>query len=146
MANVYLEGLKRILQGDIDLEAGSIKALLLETGATFDATDATVTAVLARGGGEMDTTAGYARQTLGTPVVAVAGALTKFSSANVTFSNINSADTAIAMLIYWDSGGGDGTCIPIAYSDGADETFTAGNLKTLVYNCAANGWLNVTNA
>jgi hypothetical protein len=146
MANVYLEGLKRIMQGDIDLEAGSIKALLLETGCTFTETHATVTAVLAVGGGEFDATAGYARQTLTTPAASVSGAMSKFASDNVSFSSVNSADTAIAMLIYWDSGGGDGTCIPIAYCDGADEAFTAGNLKTLIYNCPANGWFNIVNS
>lgn len=145
MALTYLEGWKRMMQGDIDLEAGSVKALLIESAGAFLETEATVTIVLT-GGDELDADSGYARQTLAAPAVSVAAGKSKFASSNVSFGPIDSADTAIAMLIYWESGGGDGTSIPLAYSDGPDEVFTDNNLKTLVYNCPATGWMNVGNS
>jgi len=146
MANVYEIGMQKTLDGTIDLDAGSVKALLLETGATFTATHATVAAVLAVGGGEFDADSGYARQTLGTPAISIAAGKVKFTSNNVAFSNVDSADTAIAMLIFWDSGGGDGTSIPLCWCDGADEVFTDNNLKTLTYNCPSDGWMYRSNA
>ena len=145
MANVYEVGMQKTLDGTIDLDAGSVKGLLIETGGTFAATDATVTAVLT-GGDEFDADSGYARQTLASPAISIAAGKVKFTSNNVAFTNVDSADTAIAMLIYWDSGGGDGTCIPLCWCDGADEVFTDNNLKTLTYNCPADGWMYRSNA
>lgn len=146
MANVYLPGQVALMKAQINLEGGAIKACLVETGCTFLETHATLAAVLAVGGGELDAASGYARQTLGTPVCAVASDKAKFSSSNVVFTNVDSADTAIGMVIYYDPGTGDANCIPLYYSDAADEVFTTGNTKTLTYICPTDGWSYSANA
>ena len=143
---VYPKALEAFLKADIDLEGGAIKACLVEANCTFTETHATLAAQLAIGSGELDASSGYSRQTLGTPAVSVAAGKAKFASANVTFTDVDSADTAAAMVVYYDPGTGDANCIPLCYSDGADEVFTSGNLKTLVYNCPATGWMNVANS
>ena len=145
MANTYLIAWKNMMQGNIDLEGGSIQALLLETGATFDETDETVTEVLTRGGGELDAVTGYERQTLAAPSVSIVGTIVKFSSAYVVFTDVDSSDTAIAMLIFYNTGS-DATSIPICYCDGVDEVFESGNLKEFTYECPTDGWINVDNS
>lgn len=144
MANTDLYGWKAMI--DALIATGTIKCLLVETGCTPLETHAALSTLLATGGGELDATAGYARQTLANVATAVASGKAKLSSDAIAFTNVNSGDLAIQAVIYWDPGTGDANCIPLCFPDITDEQFTAGNLKTITINCPATGWMNVGNS
>lgn len=145
-ANTYLTGIEKVFNGTIDLDTSTFKACLVETSCTFNQDDANLTAVLARGGGELDASSGYSRQTLGTLAVTnVASTRVKWTSANVAYASVDSADTAIAIVIFYDPGTGDGNCVPIMYGDFTDYVFSSGTATTLTITCPTNGWFNYTN-
>jgi hypothetical protein len=145
MANVYATALEGICQQEIDWTNNTIRALLLETGGTFDVTDTTVAGVFASGGSELDADSGYARQDLGTKTLALDGNVVEFGSANVVFTSVDSADLAVAMLIY-KFVTNDADSIPICFCDFADEQFTDNNLKTLTVVKPAAGWFSIQNS
>lgn len=144
MANTYATGLLGIARNEIDFLNDTIRMLLLETGGTFDVTDDTVADVLASGGSEFDADSGYARQTLANKTVALDGDVVEFGSDNVVFSNVDSADTAVAGLIY-QFVTNDADSIPLFFVNFPDEIFVDNNTKTMTVNKPAAGWGNLSN-
>lgn len=145
MANVYATGLLGVARAEIDWLNDDIRMLLLETGGVFDVTDDTVADVFASGGSEFDADSGYARQVLGTKTVALDGNVVEFGSANVSFASMDSADTAVAALIYKHVTN-DADSIPICFCDFTDEAFVDNNVKTLSISKPAAGWWNLQNS
>ena len=142
MANVYNSGMEGVSDQTIDWVNDTINCVLLKATPTFDATDATMTAVIASGNTEADCS-GYARTALAaTKSVALNGNTVEFKCGNTTFSSLGSGNTIYGAVIvkYVDGSGSD---IPISYHDTND---LATNGSDIVFNPTSGVCWTIVNA
>ncbi len=112
---VYNVAKAGLFNGEIDLEADTIKALLLTGALSIDADHATVAAVLAANTEASD--GSYARQTVGTKAVSQDDANDRadWDSADIDFGSLDN-ETPTACLIYKEVTN-DSDSIPISIHD-----------------------------
>jgi len=142
MANVYNSGMEGVADQTIDWVNDTINCVLLEASPSFDATDATMTAVIASGNTEC-TASGYSRTALAaTKSVALNGNTVEFKCGNTTFSSLGAGSTIYAAVIvkYVDGSGSD---IPISYHDTSD---LATNGSDIVFNPTSGVCWTIVNA
>lgn len=129
----------RTVHGDVDITTADPRILLLETTAAgaFDPDLDTITALLAVGGVAEFTGANYARGTIDGEAATLDDANNR---ANVdftaeVFANLGVAGgtdgSVVAIVIYEEGGGTDGTRIPISYHDSNLPVVTNGQNLTV---------------
>jgi len=142
MANVYNSGMEGVADQTIDWVNDTINCVLLTATPTFDATSATMTAVIADGNTEC-TRASYARTALAaTKSVALNGNTVEFKCGDTTFATLETGETIYAAVVvkYVDGAGGD---IPISYHDTND---LATNGSDIVFNPTSGVCWTIVNA
>ena len=142
MANMYNVGMLGIGDRSIDWVSGTIMCMLLAATPTFDATDATIGAVITTGNTEA-TVSGYSRQNLAATkeVILVAGA-TQFKCGNTSFDTLAAGETIYGAIVvlYIDGGNAD---IPISMHDTNDIPTNGSNV---VFNPASGVVSTIVNA
>lgn len=111
MADVYLEGMRAIHNGDKDLLTGTIRVLLLDatTTPTFLETSSFVTQILAEAGNTEAVHGSYTGQgasgrlTLGTKSVAENAGLVEFVAAKSTWTALDGFTVAAAVVFIFDT-------------------------------------------
>jgi len=117
---IYNKAKAQIFSGDMDLDADTFKVALLEASGDQDPDDATVQAVLARGGTTELTSSGYSRQTLTSLAVNQddTNDRAEWDAADVTFSSVSqaSSEQVVGYLVYKEVND-DSDSIPILLVD-----------------------------
>ena len=143
MANAYNSGMEGVADQTIDWVSDTINCVLLVTGTPlFDATNATMTAVLAEPNTECSAS-GYSRTALAaTKSVALNGNTVEFKCGDTTFATLETGETIYAAVVvkYVDGAGGD---IPISYHDTND---LATNGSDIVFNPTSGVCWTIVNA
>lgn len=142
MSKMYNTGLGSIADGTISWATSSIKALVVDSGHTFDDNDQFVSDVVAD---EVTnaTGTGYARKTLTGKTVTVVQADDRviFDASDVTYSAVETNETWDAVILYLDSNT-DSTSKLICYIE-IDALETNGSDATIVW--ASTGIFRLNN-
>jgi hypothetical protein len=103
MANIYSTGLLGIANGTISWNGNTIKALIVDSGYTFDKADEFVSDVVAD---EVTNSVGtgYERKTLQTKTVTLASNVVKFDCADITYTAVTTTEVWDKLIVYVDSG------------------------------------------
>lgn len=99
MANIYSTGLLALANGTVSWANSTIKALIVDSGYTFDKADEFVSDVSAD---EVTnaTGTGYARKTLSNKTVALATNVVTFDADDITYSDVDTNETWDALIVY----------------------------------------------
>ena len=103
MANIYCTGLLGIANGTILFTTNTIKAIIVDSGYTFDKSHQFVTSVSAN---EVTNSVGtgYERKTLQSKTVTLASNVVKFDCANVTYTAVTTSQVWDKLIMYSDTG------------------------------------------
>lgn len=124
----YDEGLKLVMNDNLDFTGSTFEVMLLQSGATFDKTDAFVDDVLT--GNSEISVASYSRGTLGskTENYDTANQEIEYDAADEDFGSLESGETVECAVIY-KLVTDDSDSIPVWYCDDADDlTLNGGNV------------------
>lgn len=132
----YLQGLKNVLSGSVDLTNDTIKAVLID--ASYSPNISTDEFLSSISGGDRVATA-----TLASKTITVAGGYAVFTAANTTFTAVT-GNPITQMAVYKDTGV-DGTSPLLGYFDGSSVAATP-NGNNIVCEWSASGILRLTTA
>lgn len=143
---VYNLAKQGLMNGTIDLDADTIRCLLLEAvDAANNKDDDDVAAVLVRAG--TTELATYTRQTLGSLVVSVddPNDRAEFSSANVVFTAVVTQNAIVAYLFY-KFVTSDALSTPLIFNDTQTGLPLTPNGSDITITAPAEGWLQSVDA
>lgn len=103
MANIYSTGLLGIANGTISWNSVNVKALIVDSGYTFDKADEFVSDVVAD---EVTNSVGtgYTRKTLQSKTVTLASNVVKFDCADITYTAVTTNEVWSKLIVYNDTG------------------------------------------
>lgn len=136
MANfLYTNAKRALLAGELDLDANTIRCLLVMTNTTADTEKDKLTISGFTTLDEMDGS-GYSRQTLSGKAVAADNTNNRgeFTASDITFQNVSAGTRSVAAAILYKFITDDTDSVPIAYIDTAGSlafplTPNGGNIK-----------------
>ncbi len=152
----FTQGLKKLLDGTIDIDTSTLKIILVDSGYTFnadhdvidnganDATDPSFNEIVAT-----NYTGGYAGAGRKTASVTLQVNDTDnrvdIAIGDLTWTSLGGAsnDTPAAAILAFETGGADTTTVPIAYLDFTDTPTNGGNFTLDFATLAAGGNLQI---
>jgi len=138
-SGVYTKGLFGLMNGDIDLTGGDIRALLVDDAYTFDRTHNFVSDVVAA---EYSGT-NYARKTLASEALTEddTNHWVKFASENQVWTALGANASAGRGIVFYLYNAADGSALLICFCQFTD---TNGNGGDFTVACPTNGWFYIS--
>ncbi len=145
----YTQGLLKIADGTIDLDTAVIKVMLVTAAYTFDKAHDQVSDISAQEIVATNYAGGFGGAGRKTVSITMqkndADGRVDIAIGDVTYTALGGAvnDTPAAVVVIFETGGGDATSIPIAYLDHADTPTNGGNLTLDMAALGAGGNLQI---